>query len=584
MKRAASPSPAEPTTTKKVKIKNESILHERHLGNLARLLEGKSACVTVYYNEQEKEMIVTSNTLKNFKGSNPENAFKNKDAEFMIHILSRLLRNFSEHTDNDREDKDIALLSEACRTKINMANHHGSITDPKIHIENEVLKKVVIFLYRQKNQIAYVTNESESIRCCLSEEENEILMKSKNDSKNLSSNDKKQLKKLYEKITQIRLAYTFIWRLVRDYKKVTAYFKIASINSCKILGIGEKNEDAEVRMLGYLIDKNLLLNKTKDELSKPIYFGISKLCCAHSVCTLGAVNKLLNAKLGLTFEEDGEKTVITAERLNIAAKKLLKEALDPAKTMIKTADQHGLHFEKWCKPSYLKGKQYISPFSVAKILRLNRHNELEEKTVKLSNEGKSTISDSFYRQLRDFFDTTMKKLKDSIEQEKKEQHSTSIVKETPINTPHSGKLEAVGLFSSKRLAGYATRTINTFCYCARVQADDKYFLTEHKIEHIEKLIILLHLLSSFEKKEQLCLKKIQKCLFDKAVESNNESLKKMSIAMNTIIHVFEKEGDEMKSVFLSNIKQMIKRLEKYLSTQEEKNNSPADNHAFKSPA
>ena len=232
-----------------------------------------------------------------------------------------------------------------------------------------------------------------------------------------SREEKKQLEELYNRKKNIDAAYHILWKPVRDFKKCKAFFREQGINTCKILAIGEDGEHAEIRMLGYLIETGKL------QRGKSKYIGLSKLCCARCIGSVGVINKAFSNNLGImTQSKTGKKATCQSQDLTTTA--------------IKVGGQHGLDWKKnWHPPRYLKlhrgrdssRKSYITENSMEKIFSPQNTKGETVQIIKKEKINPSIIEGEAYLSLADGYIAMCKELDKAIaekrQRKKEEQHT-----------------------------------------------------------------------------------------------------------------------------------------------------------------
>ena len=341
----------------------------RRLDSLARLLEGESTCVAVCF--IDNTVFITCNELKDIKKGE---GFSNKHATLMQNLLNHLLKyavtdslsdKLTLEKNNDEGKKaEIHLLTALGNASINakkiMKDGWNFGFSPNI-IENSLIEKIVESLLQDKTQINWMLQGQEVAEQHLSEDDKTFWNNIKTTTrKEFSPENRKKTLMIKDKLDTINLCYKLCWRLIRDYKKVKKFFKNNTITTFNLLSIGEDNEHAEMRMIGYLLETGKI--SLSDFTISPIYIGISKLCCAHCACAIHTVNEVIKTKIGLTFSEP-DNTVRTVESDNLQefSQNKFKE------NVIEKAGQHGLSFN-WVTPMYLKGKSYLSTHSKINII------------------------------------------------------------------------------------------------------------------------------------------------------------------------------------------------------------------------
>lgn len=397
---------------------------ERRIDSLARLLEGIGVCIADCL--IEKELFISGNVLKDIERGE---GFASAHAKLVIEILQHLLTcskldSIDEHSSNERQEqhrKDIELLVRICRTSINAARASSNFSDPRIQINDETLRNVITNLTKDKTQRSWVTQGLDYFANSLHQNEQEAWHRVKDrDANELTPVELKEAEKLKHKINQIQLTYEFIWRLVRDYKKVKHFFQKNRIEVCNLLSIGKKGEHAEVRLLGYLLETGKIAppkeSASGDTDTNPfLYLGLSKLCCAHCISAIHTINEVLRANMSLIIGTQDEAEIINPADLAECAEKwrlVEQELVDEIEKeegddkIVKTGGHHGLHFKNWRTPDYLLGKVYLSTNS--KLMRFSSTNRQVE------NIRWNIIDQRFYEALKTSFENTLDNLEKSI--------------------------------------------------------------------------------------------------------------------------------------------------------------------------
>ena len=162
------------------------------------------------------------------------------------------------------------------------------------------------------------------------------------------------------------------------------------------MAIGENDEHAERRVIGYLLETGNLSR------SEPMYIGISKLCCAACIGTVCVVNEVCKTNIGLMIEQASEEktiehgTALEEATIELAKKEIEEDAVANAISssssssssleQVRTRVYHGLSFRQHT-PKYLEGTPYLSGNSYVKsLIAADDLNTAYSKFQKVANE------------------------------------------------------------------------------------------------------------------------------------------------------------------------------------------------------
>lgn len=383
---------------------------KRRLDSIARILEADNICIAVC--KINNELLVTGNNIKEYERKD-KHFLEGQNIELIKDILSHFMLVAKKGKD---KQSSINCLLKICKKDPKIAN----LSFLDIHLFEKVLNMLYLSenIERINNKIIGASARELFGMGFLNQDEIDIWEKSDHD-----RSFKKEARVVNRKIEQVRDISRYCWHLVSDFRKSESYFKARkkSINSCKILGIGGKNEHAEVRMIGYLLDKGILQSK-----KSPVYIGISKLCCAYCAGIVYVTNSVFKTNLGLMHEipEEDERSQIFREKVEITGYSINETEGD----MVQIRGFHGLYKPSWeSSPAYLDGRTYLSTFSVIKEITFNEQSQVvdvEGKHIVLLKENfKSAISAKQYKKFRHF--TTSMKNTLCHEIEEKKQHAGS---------------------------------------------------------------------------------------------------------------------------------------------------------------
>jgi hypothetical protein len=302
----------------------------RRLDAIARLFQVGGDCAAVYYDEESKRIIVTHNEVRVLK--------RNKTPDSAVsRLLIKTMEFFMQH-DFTNTDESLSTLKEICSTSLFNALARGRSAQEIVNYENFIKN----YYSAETNGIisAVIKNIYQSKASdWLNEDSLDRFARLLTDDERLGWQDKKtpkvsisQLSVIRNNLIYIQRLYQDCWHLVRDFKKSMSFFKDNDINAIELVMIGNENEHAEMRMMGYLLLNNKLT------ASKTQYVGISKLCCQDCSHAIAAINgKGSNAtrvdRVEVSSSDDEYKA---AEQVTVEVR-----------------GDHGLSFKGWTQPSYL---------------------------------------------------------------------------------------------------------------------------------------------------------------------------------------------------------------------------------------
>jgi len=145
-----------------------------------------------------------------------------------------------------------------------------------------------------------------------------------------------------------------------------------------ILKEGEERDiHAEMRILNYIITKEVAKNGTGADILPPTYIGISKLCCKYCGAAISCVNKIQKGRAS----EAGSPTAEAAEKAGPVEDTASEIGKEEAGSIIEKAGDHALLFG-WNTPAALRGRnEYGDAFRAIK-LRLDSEKKQASRTQK----------------------------------------------------------------------------------------------------------------------------------------------------------------------------------------------------------
>jgi hypothetical protein len=259
---------------------------QRRLDTLARLLESTMTCASVCL--IDSRLYITTNTLSsNFNGQRDPDLTEpdTQGYRFLKNAVSHFVSpSFKENNKFSQIDCDI--IRENYTGKLNTL-YKGHLSTPSL--ENAQIDRIIEYLLNAKSTHEFMSNKSLEFF--------EKFLFTPEDYAKLPDNFNKNCTDFYNKVLDVQRTFSSIYRDVRDYRK----FKLAvmngtlSINEYHILCVGQKDEHAEMRLLGFLLNHHEVFEaREKLILISRIYLGISKLCCPYCVKTLDILNKFVD--------------------------------------------------------------------------------------------------------------------------------------------------------------------------------------------------------------------------------------------------------------------------------------------------
>lgn len=337
-----------------MEIKGKATAESRRLDSLARLFEASMTCAAVCI--IDKTVYITTNDIYAVS-TKTKRQMDNKGLRYLEkttkHLLSKAFRNDEAYT-----DQDIDILLTNYKGKL-ATQYKGQPGSPKL--SDGEIKRVITHLLNQKSSAEFMNEPTPlSFFTQFHDQSSQFIKQSDTFRKNID----------------VQKTFSGLWRDVRDYKKfkkmvISGEFDIEKY--C-ILAIGQQDEHAEMRMLGFLLnqEKILLPSETQSKLimKDPIYFGISKLCCPYCNITLNVFNKLLlstnetettesqnvNAIVPQVGDEDqNDDEVISSEHLSErAVSALIQMGRENSQgTTLEVRGGHELKF-KWMFPAFAR--------------------------------------------------------------------------------------------------------------------------------------------------------------------------------------------------------------------------------------
>lgn len=337
-----------------MELKGKTTLEARRLDSLARLFEANMTCAAVCI--IDRTVYITTNDIYAVS-TKTSRQMDNIGLRYLEkttkHFLSKAFRNHEGFT-----SEDIDIITTNYKGKL-ATLYKGQQGSPKL--SDEEIKRVVEHLLNQNSTTKFM-DDTTSLSFFTQFQD-------------LATQSSKQ-SDIFRKNIDVQKTFSGIWRDVRDYKK----FKKKVINQeleidkyC-ILAIGQKDEHAEMRLLGFLLNQDKMLspseNSSKLILENQIYLGISKLCCPYCNTTLNLFNKILvsanetevTASLNVSVivpeigDDDEDDEVISSEHLSEKAINVLIQMghdnlLEEASLEVRGA--HDLRF-KWAFPAFAR--------------------------------------------------------------------------------------------------------------------------------------------------------------------------------------------------------------------------------------
>ncbi|MCE3238613.1 MAG: hypothetical protein K0R24_1594, partial [Gammaproteobacteria bacterium] len=448
--------------------------NNRRIDSLARLLEGDSMCVAVAL--VNNEILVTTNELKEYKKI--EEAFvDNARAMFMEDILSHFLKIAGLGTIDEVDH--INLLAKICSKKIK-STQRDSAPENQIKLDKDLLRIIIDDLYKSPDieakhwAMLEATANDFFERGLLSEAERDLWLLRDNSETRYRSG--KELTAIGQKIYQIKAAYRFLWHTIRDFKKCTEFFtkEWSTVRACKILAVGEDDEHAEARMIGFLLETGKLI-----PTDSSTYIGISKLCCACCASIVYVVNEALHTSVGLQHSTPptGDETLVSQADLKKSAEDKAREEGDEY-VAVNVRGQHGIFRSNWISnSSYLKGFKYLSPSGTIircinrleganevrstnrNLLVVKNENKVKESQNKIKNKPAAGYTDillyqtptEYYRRISKHFkkmqtdltEITKKRTREITEKRRQKRENNKITRQAQSESSTDAQLEVI---------------------------------------------------------------------------------------------------------------------------------------------
>lgn len=392
----------------------------RRLDSLAKLIEGESSCAAVCL--VNNQILATTNKIHApaKKDSLPHSQHVVLIQDTLSYFLKR------DYLQNDDSQFAITLLVKLCSAKIK------GLTREKINLNPEAnhLEEVITYLYE--------TDATGSE--WMSQKDLNFFAKF------IDGLAEKSFWNLNERqeILTIETAFHYCWDMVVAFRKNQTYFaEHPEISDCKILAVGEKNEHAELRMMGYLLESNE--NIVFSNVNPTLYIGLAKLCCAECALSIDIVDQALLAyqfpyRIGITVQDSGkELSMSTHEDLQaLTMSQLIKEAeakettekeIEDEQHCLTVAGRHGLD-KGGDIPRYFLGEFYlVSHFPKTWSAKSGNWSFIPQ----LSEEIKSTLN-LFYQELASRHKLAIKELREVLSSKEKSRAFVSMNR-TPSPSP-----------------------------------------------------------------------------------------------------------------------------------------------------
>ena len=353
------------------------------LDNLARVLEGSSACVAVCY--VDKEILITNNELA--KGTE-------KGANF---VLIKNLMQYLQKKDGHKDRKTI--FQEICLQRIKAEQGKISYKEADLERINTIANELLNDHHNWKEQTP-----------------NQVAKKFNLD-----------IQKQPTLVKQVMDSYFILSRTAHDFKEVEKEFennkelKEATINVLK--DDNQTGVHAELRIINYLLSRKDTNGKIKP--LEESYIGISKLCCTQCKSTIRAVNEVLSEEREKPSESD----------VNLPGRQEPKKIINYGDAS--NRDTHGMTFEKgWECPGFMNEVAIRNTVSGRSIRSGGRADE-QSIQVKISRRY-VILSQHVEKSLENTVDTyhSQHATPSNTTEEEKAKRSDSIRSESPSRAPH----------------------------------------------------------------------------------------------------------------------------------------------------
>ncbi len=246
------------------KKEGEDELQNTILDNLARLLEGSSVCAAVCL--YGKELFITQNELSKGSGSRGGAGYT---------VINNLI-NYLKNQNEDDEDSRLSVFRSVCRQKLSPTRFPGIMNVSKI--EGEKTREEGIFCIIVKDLLKQEV-KAETLNS------KEIIKKFK-----IGNSGRDEL------ASQIHRTYQVLDRAAHDFRKVEEAFenqnRLKKADLIIIQDTDSQGIHAELRIINHLFLKKGLLDHLAN--NKPLYVGISKLCCEKCRHAIKALNLLFS--------------------------------------------------------------------------------------------------------------------------------------------------------------------------------------------------------------------------------------------------------------------------------------------------
>ncbi len=332
---------------------------QRRLDTLARMFEYNMTCAAVCL--LGKRLYITTNTISScFSGqNNPElNEPETQGYRFLKKMVSHLVSpSFRQEKGFSQIDRDI--IRENYLGKLNTL-YKGHLSTPSL-VDIQI-NRIIDYLLNAKSTHDFMSNKSLSFFEEFLFTPEEYAIRQKNSERNHTD--------FFNKVLDVQRTFAGICRDVRDYRK----FKQAvlsgtlAIEEYHILCVGQKDEHAEIRQLGFLLNHEEIFDaQEKLILKESVYLGISKLCCPYCVKTLDVLNKVVDinteAYIGLQPQPmilqvadeanaDEDELLSSSHHSEVSERELKRAALFD-RDFLQTRGSHTLRFN-WVFPAFVR--------------------------------------------------------------------------------------------------------------------------------------------------------------------------------------------------------------------------------------
>lgn len=323
----------------------------RRLDSLAYLLELEGICAAVCLINNQI-LITVNNIHAPANNTLPRNKQVVLTKEILTYFNNRKFGNSEEEIKSA-----IDLLLKICQAKIKAINRDSIPT-----LDTALLKRIIEELYYDNTGREWMKQARE-----LPDFYPSFLPELSN--VDISSWGEKE----EEKTADIKKTFLQCWYLVFAFRKCQSYFEEhREIEDCKILAVGEKDEHAELRMLGYLFEAEDGIKFENNNTQTHI--GLSKLCCAECRAAIYACEQALEAEAKKQFfsvtGHHGLDIGGTTPRY-LKGECYFKEGTFPKIYSIKSGQWSDIPQKPWEEKVELQYKQFVKAHTATmEILRL----------------------------------------------------------------------------------------------------------------------------------------------------------------------------------------------------------------------